>query len=191
MNSFFKKNKMKTDKNSISPDEKEGNDEAMEAISGEQEPIQEATNPVELIKAELAVANDKYLRLYSDFENYKKRYQKERIDLIKTAGSDIITSLLPVLDDFERAVNSMEKNTDLNALKEGVLLIQNKLKTILLQRGLTAIDSLNKEFDTDLHEAVTSIPVDDSKKGLVVDELEKGYLLNEKVLRHAKVVVGN
>ncbi len=182
---------MKTDKNSISPDEKEGNDEAMEAISGEQEPIQEATNPVELIKAELAVANDKYLRLYSDFENYKKRYQKERIDLIKTAGSDIITSLLPVLDDFERAVNSMEKNTDLNALKEGVLLIQNKLKTILLQRGLTAIDSLNKEFDTDLHEAVTSIPVDDSKKGLVVDELEKGYLLNEKVLRHAKVVVGN
>lgn len=149
-------------------------------------------NPIELIQQELSIANDKYLRLYSDFENYKKRNQKERIEIFKSAGSDVITSLLPVLDDFERALRSMETNTDVNAVKEGVVLIQNKLKNILSQKGLQQLESIGKPFDTDLHEAVTNVPVEEEeKKGIVVDEVEKGYLLNDKVIRHAKVVVGN
>ncbi len=151
-----------------------------------------AADPLQLIQEELAIANDKYLRLYSDFENYKKRNLKERIEIFKTAGADVITSLLPVLDDFERALRSMETNTDVNAVKEGVVLIQNKLKNILGQKGLQQLESIGKPFDTDLHEAVTNIPVEEAeKKGIVLDEVEKGYTLNEKVIRHAKVVVGN
>lgn len=151
-----------------------------------------AADPLQLIQEELSIANDKYLRLYSDFENFKKRNTKERIELFKTAGADVITSLLPVLDDFERALRAMETNTDANAVKEGVVLIQNKLKNILTQKGLQSIESIGKPFDTDLHEAVTNIPVaEEEKKGIVIDEVEKGYLLNEKVIRHAKVVVGN
>lgn len=175
--------------NPANENELEGTEEitntSQSSNSGEEE------NPVELLKAELNVANDKFLRLYSDFENHKKRTFKERMDLMKSAGADVIISLLPVLDDLERAVRSMENNKNVESLKEGVVLIQNKLKNILTQKGLQAIDSLNKPFDTDLHEAVTNIPVEDeAKKGLVADELEKGYMLNDKVIRHAKVVVG-
>ena len=152
----------------------------------------EPENPLQLIQEELSIANDKYLRLYSDFENFKKRNQKERIELFKTAGSDVIASLLPVLDDFERALRAMENNTDTNALKDGVVLIQNKLKNILAQKGLQAIESIGKPFDTDLHEAITNIAVDDEeKKGTVIDEAEKGYMLYDKVIRHTKVIVGN
>lgn len=150
----------------------------------------EPANPLELLKDELAVANDKYVRLYSDFENYKRRQSKERIELIKSAGADVITSLLPVLDDFERALKAQDTH-DADAFKEGVQLIFNKLKTTLSQHGLAAIESVNQPFDTDLHEAVTNMTVEETKKGLVFDELEKGYMLNDKVLRHAKVVVGN
>ena len=155
----------------------------------EETPIE---NPMQLIQEELTIANDKYLRLYSDFENYKKRNQKERIEFFKTAGADVITSLLPVLDDFERALRSMDTKADANAVKEGIILIQNKLKNILSQRGLQPLDSIGKPFDTDLHEAVTNIPVEEEeKKGIVLDEVEKGYSLNDKVIRHAKVVVAN
>ena len=150
----------------------------------------EPENPLELLKDELAVANDKYVRLYSDFENYKRRQSKERIELIKNAGADVITSLLPVMDDFERALKAQETH-NAEAFKEGVQLIFNKLKTTLSQHGLAAIESVNQPFDTDLHEAITSIAADDDKKGLVVDEIEKGYMLNDKVIRHTKVVVGN
>lgn len=164
-------------------------DELMNQTEEQQAPV---ADPAELLKEELAIANDKYLRLYSDFENYKKRMMRERVDLIKSAGADVIASLLPVLDDFERALKSMEQTTSgVEAVKEGVLLIHTKLKNQLSQRGLQPIESINKPFDTDLHEAVTNIAVDDeSKKGIVIDEIEKGYMLNDKVLRHAKVVVG-
>ena len=150
----------------------------------------EPENPLELLKDELAVANDKYVRLYSDFENYKRRQSKERIELIKNAGADVITSLLPVMDVFERALTVQETH-NAEAFKEGVQVIFNKLKTTLSQHGLAAIESVNQPFDTDLHEAITSIAADDDKKGLVVDEIEKGYMLNDKVIRHTKVVVGN
>ena len=136
--------------------------------------------------------NDRYLRLYSEFDNYRKRTIKERADLIKTAGSDIFAAILPVLDDFERASKALETSGESNPAQEGMLLISQKLKGILINRGLEEMNSKGQEFDADLHEAITQIPApDESLKGKVIDELEKGYSLNGKVIRFAKVVVGS
>jgi len=144
------------------------------------------------LKEELAQANDKYLRLYAEFDNYKRRTTKERVELLQTAGKEVIVSLLTVLDDFERAAKAMENSTDVNAVKEGVALVQSKLKGILSQKGLKEMETKGTAFDADIHEAITSIPAPtDDLKGKVVDELEKGYYLNDKVVRFAKVVVGN
>lgn len=135
--------------------------------------------------------NDKYLRLFSEFDNYRKRTNKERLDLLSTAGEEIIISLLPVLDDFDRAIAAMEKNGVAGIDLEGVKLIKNKLITILKKKGLEPLTAIGLPFDTDFHEALTSIPAPtDELKGKVVDEIEKGYLLNGKVIRFAKVVVG-
>ncbi|PTQ97971.1 molecular chaperone GrpE [Mucilaginibacter yixingensis] len=143
------------------------------------------------LKEELAQANDKYLRLYAEFDNFRRRTTKERVELLQTAGKEVIVSLLPVLDDFERAIKSMETATDLTAIKEGVMLVQNKVKSILGSKGLKEMDARGAAFDADLHEAITNIPAPlDELKGKVVDELEKGYYLNDKVVRFAKVVVG-
>lgn len=140
---------------------------------------------------EVTELNDKYLRLFAEFDNYKRRTQKERVELLQTAGKEIVVSLLPVLDDFERAIKASENTTEIEPVREGIVLIQNKLKGVLTQKGLKEIESLNTEFDTDLHEAITQIPAPtEAQKGKVIDELEKGYTLNEKVVRFAKVVVG-
>lgn len=134
--------------------------------------------------------NDKHLRLYSEFENYKRRTIKERIELFKSAGEEIVTALLPILDDFDRVAN--HESDDIKVLKEAVKLIHNKFKNIFVQKGLEDMDSMNKKFDTDMHQAITNIPAPSKKlKGKVVDVVEKGYLLNGKVIRYAKVVVGN
>lgn len=138
--------------------------------------------------------NDKYLRLYSEFDNFRKRTLKEKIELSKTASREVIIDLLPVLDDFERAMKSFDehKNASSEEIKEGVHIIYNKLISTLKAKGLEEMDSNGKEFDTDYHEAVTQIPAPtDDMKGKVVDEIEKGYLLNGKVIRYAKVVVGS
>ncbi|WP_462265777.1 nucleotide exchange factor GrpE [Mucilaginibacter sp.] len=143
------------------------------------------------LKEELAQANDKYLRLYAEFDNFRRRTNKERLEERLTAGKDVITSLLPVLDDFDRAVKAMQTAADAEPVKEGVLLVQNKLKNILAQKGLKEMEAKGAEFDADLHEGITNIPAPaDDLKGKVVDELEKGYYLNDKVIRFAKVVVG-
>ncbi len=143
------------------------------------------------IEDELAEMKDKYLRLYSDFENFKRRTSKERIELYKTAGQEIITAMLPVLDDFERANKSMETAQDIIAVKEGIALVHNKLKNILIQKGLKEMESQGKDFDADFHEAITNIPAPSPElKGKVVDAVEKGYFLGDKVIRYAKVVVG-
>ncbi len=140
---------------------------------------------------ELALANDKFLRLYAEFDNYKRRTSKERIDLLQTAGKDVIVSLLPVLDDFERASRAIENAKDVAAVKEGVNLVYSKLKNLLAQKGLKEMISKGQPFDADIHEAVTNIPApDEAMKGKIVDVLEEGYLLNDKVIRFAKVVVG-
>ena len=149
------------------------------------------TSAAELFKQELALANDKYLRLYAEFDNFRRRTIKEREEARKMEGKDVIVSLLPVLDDFERALKSMENATDVAPVKEGVELIQNKLKNTLTQKGLKPMDSIGNPFDPELHEAITNIPAPTEEwKGKVIDEMEKGYFLNDKVVRFAKVIVG-
>lgn len=141
----------------------------------------------------IAELNDRYLRLYSEFDNYRKRTLKERIDLSKTASAEVITDLLPVLDDFERAIKAFSENGGSDSsLKDGIILIYNKFLNILTQKGLQQMKTIGEPFDTDFHEAITEIasPTPDMK-GKVVDEVEKGYLLNGKVIRYAKVVVGS
>ena len=132
--------------------------------------------------------NDKHLRLFAEFENFKKRTAKERMDLYKTAGESILTALLPILDDFERSIKANQKQED-----EGVVLIHNKLKSILETKGLKAMqDPVGEELNTDYHEAITNIPApSNNMKGKIIDVVEKGYFLNEKVIRYAKVVVAN
>lgn len=144
------------------------------------------------LKEQINELNDKYLRLFAEFDNFRKRALKEKIELGKFAGEEIILSLLPVIDDFDRAVKSFENTTNLDSMREGISLISNKMKSILGSKGLQAIESIGKEFCTDFHEAITNIPApDESKKGKVVDEIEKGYQLNGKVIRFSKVVVGS
>jgi molecular chaperone GrpE len=146
----------------------------------------------EKLQQENAALNDKYIRLFAEFDNYKRRTQKERIELLQTAGKDVVVSLLPVLDDFDRANKAIETATDINPIREGVALVHSKLKSILAQKGLKEIESINTVFDTDNHEAITKIPAPNEElKGKVIDELEKGYTLNDKVIRFAKVVVGS
>jgi molecular chaperone GrpE len=157
----------------------------------DQQAAENATSAVDMLKEELQLANDKYLRLYAEFDNFRRRTIKEREEARKMEGKDVIVSLLPVLDDFDRALRSMENATDLAPVKEGVELIQQKLKNTLTQKGLKEMESIGKPFDPELHEAITNIPAPNEElKGKVVDEMEKGYFLNDKVARFAKVIVG-
>lgn len=153
----------------------------------------ENSDPLEKLQDELADAKDKYLRLYSEFDNYRRRTAKEKLELMQTANEDLFLSLLPALDDFERAVNAFPKQESVDAIKEGMNLIFNKFSNITQQKGLKKMDtSVGAKFDTDLHEAITQIPAPKSKlKGKIVDTVEKGYYLGDKVIRHARVVIGN
>jgi molecular chaperone GrpE len=139
----------------------------------------------------LAEMQDRYLRLSAEFDNYRKRTLREKMELTKHAGENMLISIIPVMDDFERALKLMESTTDCVAMKTGIDLIYTKLGEFLKQNGLKEIESLNKEFNVDIHDAVSKIPVqDESMKGKVVDVLVKGYWLHDKVMRHSKVVVG-
>lgn len=147
---------------------------------------------VELLKEEKAELNDKFLRLYSEFDNYKKRTLKEKLELIETASERVIIEILPILDDFERAIKANENVHDISAVKEGFELIYNKLSQTLKKAGVEPIQAIGENFDTDYHEAITHVPVqDEDEKGKVLDVIEKGYTLKNKVIRYAKVVVGN
>ncbi len=153
---------------------------------------QDTLSEEDKLKAEVSEWQNKHLRLYAEFDNFKRRTSKERLELLSMAGKDIIVDLLPVLDDFERAQKSMDAATDVEAVKEGVRLINQKLKNILSQKGLKEMDSIGNEFNADLHEGVTNIPAPtEDLKGKVVDEVERGYFLNDKVIRFAKVIVGS
>ena len=146
------------------------------------------------LEAKVNDTNDKYLRLYSEFDNFRKRTAKERTELIKSAGEDVFRSILPVIDDFERALKSAHTGIDVrSAFGEGIDLIYNKMQSTLRSKGLeTMQSSIGHPFNTDLHEAITNVPApSENLKGKVVDELEKGYLLNGKVIRFAKVVIGS
>lgn len=154
-----------------------------DSTSESQQPLSEEEN----LRAQLAELNDKFVRLYSEFDNFRKRTAKERLELIKSAASDLVISMLPVLDDFERAMK-FSQNQEGDA---GVTLIYQKLKSTLEAKGLKRMESIGKEFDADLHEAITNVPAaSEEMKGKVVDEAECGYFFNEKVIRFAKVIVG-
>lgn len=146
---------------------------------------------LESVQHKLEEINDKYLRLYSEFDNYRKRTLREKTELTKTASAEVILDLLPVLDDFERAIRNSESTNNTEAIREGEKLILTKLKRTLELKGLQEMKTIGEPFDTDLHDAVTNVPAPaDDMKGKVIDEIQKGYLLNGKVIRYARVVVG-
>jgi molecular chaperone GrpE len=155
---------------------------------------EEKTDPkdveIDELKKELDELRDKYVRLYADFDNHRKRTAKEKLELIQTASKDVLKDLLPVLDDFERAIKALETSTDFETAKDGMQLIYSKFQTNLAAKGLKAMESIGKDFDVELHEAITEVPVPEGQAGKVVDEVEKGYYLNDKLIRFAKVVVG-
>ena len=154
------------------------------------DPVEEES-AIEKLTAELQDQKDKYLRLFAEFDNYRRRTAKENIELRQTAGKEVIVSLLDVLDDCERAEKQLDNSDDIKQFSKGALLIFNKLKKTLEGKGLTPMESLNTDFDVEKHEAITEIPVPEkNKKGKVVDEIQKGYYLNDKIIRFAKVVVG-
>lgn len=145
----------------------------------------------EELKEELSELKDKYLRLFAEFDNYKKRTVKERLDLLSSAAQNTITALLPVLDDFDRAKKSADDESNDEHFSEGVKLVYKRIHSILAQQGLSAMESTGEAFDPEYHEAISEIPAPDKKlKGKIVDTIEKGYLLRDKIIRHAKVVVG-
>lgn len=164
-------------------------DDPKPEVSGDTD--QDASARVAELEARVAELKDKNLRLYADFENLRRRTAKERLELMQTAGKDVILSLLPVLDDLERAAQSIGEATDASTAREGFDLIRTKLMNQLTQKGLQPMDAQGEDFDAEKHEAVTEIPApSEDMKGKVVDEIEKGYLLNDRIIRFAKVVVG-
>lgn len=158
----------------------------------ETEKVEEQKSPEEQLQDQLVVEKDKFMRLFAEFENYKKRTTKERIDLFKTASQDVMVSMLPVLDDFERALTHIEEDKEAEELRKGVLLIYNKLVNTLEQKGLSKIEVKQGDaFNADDHEAVTQIPApSEDLKGKIIDVVERGYRLGEKVIRFPKVVIG-
>ncbi len=160
----------------------------MQHLDEDLEAEDEATTKLE---NELSEAKDKYLRLVAEFDNFRRRTAKEKMDTIQTAGKEIVKDLLVVLDDTDRASKQMETSEDLPLIKEGVTLVFNKLRNTMLQKGLKKMESINQPFDPDLHEAITEIPAPSEEMvGKIIDETEPGYYLNDKLIRHAKVVVG-
>lgn len=145
---------------------------------------------MEKLQAEVEEQKDKYLRLFAEFDNFKRRNAKERMELIQTAGKDVIVSLLEVLDDCDRAEKQFQTSEDPALIKEGVQLVFNKLKSKLQAKGIKPMESINTDFDVEKHEAISEIPAGEAMVGKVVDEIEKGYYLNDKLIRFAKVVVG-
>jgi molecular chaperone GrpE len=170
----------------------ENNENNTDTLDASIEERVEEISREEQLSQDLASEKDKFLRLFAEFENYKRRTAKERIELFKTANSDVLISLLPVLDDFDRALAEIKK-TDDNILIQGVELIQEKLKNTLNSKGLELVDvNIGDAFDADFAEAITQIPAPSPKmKGKIVDVIEKGYKLGDKIIRFPKVVIGN
>lgn len=177
------------------PKEQETVQDATAAEEGSQEPElseeEKLAKDLEEAKTELDKQKKEYLFLLAEFDNFRKRTLKEKADLVKNAAEKAMLEILPVVDDFERALQAMHDSSDLESVKEGVDLIYNKFVKYLESNGVKAIDSNNADFNTEFHEAVTTFPAaDDSQKGKVIDTVQKGYMINDKVLRHSKVVVG-
>ena len=181
--------------NSVENQGNEGNidintDESLSGTSHLNEPVEEESE-LEKLKAELEDQKDKFIRKVAEFDNFRRRSAKEKVELIQTAGKEVITDLLDVLDDCDRAQKQIEKSEDNKEIKDGVLLVFNKLRNILSAKGLKPMQTIHEEFNPDLHEAITEISAPNDKlKGKILDEVVKGYYLNDKIIRHAKVVIG-
>lgn len=184
---------MNNNKNHNQDQENQSIDKEKETFVSQQEGGEntESSKSELLVEEKMADLENKYLRLVAEFDNYRKRMARERMDMIMQAGEDIIKGLLPVLDDFERAMDAMKKTNDIDAVREGVDLIYNKLYKYLESKGLEQIDVVGKDLNTDEHDAVTKFPAPSlDQKGKVIDVIQHGYSLNGKVIRYAKVVVG-
>jgi molecular chaperone GrpE len=171
----------------------EGEDvaEIEEEVETPKEPKRKRGSREKELESKLKEQHDKYLRLSAEFDNYRKRMMKERTELTQYVGAEIYTKMLPVMDDFERAISSMKSTEALDAMRQGIELIYNKFKEHLNQQGVKEIDALHKDFNTDYHDAVSKFPVlENELKGKVIEVVEKGYTLNDKVIRYCKVVVG-
>ena len=166
--------------------------EANNEVAPETTEVEAPIAPAEpTLEEQLADYKDRYMRLNAEFDNFRKRTRKEREDLIKTAGESVIVNMLPVVDDFDRALKAIDSATELEPVKEGIMLIVNKFNEFLKRQGVVEIEAVGHSLDTDLHEAITQIPAPKKElKGKVVDVIQKGYRLNEKVIRYSKVIVG-
>eukprot|EP00746_Dinoflagellata_sp_MGD_P015603 gnl/MRDRNA2_/MRDRNA2_134740_c0_seq1.p1 gnl/MRDRNA2_/MRDRNA2_134740_c0~~gnl/MRDRNA2_/MRDRNA2_134740_c0_seq1.p1 ORF type:complete len:200 (-),score=51.09 gnl/MRDRNA2_/MRDRNA2_134740_c0_seq1:278-877(-) len=189
----MKETKEKVNKESevVEEQEAKSNEEQVDDIENEEkvDDAEESSEPT--LEEQLGEAKDKYLRLYSEFENFRRRTSKEKLDLISTANKDLMSDLIPVLDDFERAMSASESSKDIKALREGMMLIQNKLNKSLESRGLKKMEvKKGDEFDDEKHEAITQIPSEKDLEGKIVDVVEPGYTLGDSIVRFAKVVVG-
>jgi len=185
--------KKKTNKQEKSDKKKMTEEKVVEeaAVDNESTPETNCQDDKESLEQQILELKDKHLRLFSEFDNFRKRTTKERIELFKSAHADLMLDLLPILDDFERAMKSFEETEDAGSIKEGIALVKDKLQKTLEKKGLQCMESQGKDFDTDYHEAITEIPAPTKDlKSKVVDVVEKGYTLNDKVIRYAKVVVG-
>ena len=191
------KNKIKEDKEDLevkyttTPETEEKVAEKEEKTEEKKSEEEQKADQVEELTAKLQEITDKYMRLSAEFDNYRKRTLKEKMELIKSAGEKILVNVLPVMDNFERALKSVDESSDIDGVKEGIHLIHANFKDFMAQQGVKEIEATNLDFNTDLHEAITKIPAPSKKmKGKVVDCVEKGYFLNDKVIRFSKVVVG-
>jgi molecular chaperone GrpE len=164
---------------------------SFDVLEGESNASDKVLSEVRIVEEKLAEMQDRYIRLSAEFDNYRKRTLREKMDLSKYAGENLLQSIIPLMDDFERALKHIDTNSDCTALRDGINIIYGKFSDFLKQNGVKEIESLNSDFNVDLHEAVAKVQVDDAdKKGKVVDIVLKGYYLQDKVLRFAKVVVG-
>ena len=178
-------------KNEAPVDETAKEAEEKEEVNSEKTSEEEEKDPLEKAQEEIADLKDKWLRSVAEFENYRKRTLKERAELILNGGEKVITAILPIIDDMERAIENGDKTDDPEVLREGMSLIHQKFMKTLEAQGVSKIETENADFDTDVHEAVAMVPgMGDDKKGKVIDCLQQGYKLNDKVIRHAKVAVG-
>jgi|688.fasta_scaffold235845_2 molecular chaperone GrpE len=175
-------------KKKTNPTEKSQDEHKEVSANSEQEALQQQISD---LNNSLKEQDEKFIRLYAEFDNYRKRSTKEKADYLTNASKEIIVALLPILDDFERAVVNNEKVEDPQVLKDGFTLIYHKMQQLMEAKGLKAMSTINEVFDYDLHEAIANVPVENAdQKGKVIDQVEKGYYLNDKVIRYAKVVVG-
>ncbi len=193
----IKKGSVQQDMENVKKEEKSNKDKSEKTENTDQEVLKnsETDNSEETFAnadEKLAEVTDRYIRLSAEFDNYRKRTLKEKMELSRNAGEQLLLRILPVMDDFERALKLMDSNSDCKAMKEGIDLIYNKFRDFLKQSGVKEVEALGSEFDVETHEAITKVPAQDkSQKGKVVDVVEKGYYLNDKIIRFPKVVVGD